>query len=66
MWYRNWYLKLYLAQLDDILEQEEQTELAIANAFKLQDKEIELRLLNSQSNLDGAVQQILQEQPNNK
>ena len=55
-------LKLYLAQLDDILEQELAIESNISNSFKLQDKEIELKLLASQSNLESSVQQLLQEQ----
>lgn len=55
-------LKLYLAQLDDLLDQELQIETSIANSIKLQDKEIELKLLSSQSNLESTVQQLLSEQ----
>lgn len=55
-------LKLYLAQLDEILEQEIKVESVIGQSLKLQDKEIEIRLLASQSNLEATVQQLLQEQ----
>ncbi|KAL9643937.1 hypothetical protein ABK040_005406 [Willaertia magna] len=54
-------LKLYVAQLDDLMEQESQLEIKMTNELRSYDKENEQKLLQSQSNLDGMVQQLLLE-----